>query len=384
MSRMPELPIYVDHHATTPCDPRVLDKMLPFFTQLFGNPASVTHVHGRVASAAVEESRATIADFLRVRPNEIYFTAGATESNNLAILGVRLTQGDHVITTALEHKSVLEPFARLARSGIEVELMKPDREGFITADRLRSSLRPNTRFVSIMAANGEIGTIQPLSALASICNERNIVFHTDATQAVGKLPLDLSEVRCDLLSLSGHKIYGPKGIGALFIRRGVRLDPILIGGGQEKGVRSGTVNVPGAVGLGEALQIRSREMAGEATALTEFRNRLWDSLVIDITGTVVHGPREQRLPGNLNVSFQGLDAESLMIAMRRFSLSSGSACASGEREPSHVLKAIGLDDATAMGSIRIGLGRTNTADHINLLIGELKTAVSRLREISVV
>jgi cysteine desulfurase len=381
---MPELPIYLDHHATTPCDPRVVDKMLPFFTQLFGNPASVTHVHGRVASTALEESRAAIADSLGVRPTEIYFTAGATESNNLAISGVRLAPGDHVITSAIEHKSVLEPFARLTRSGVEVEFIKPDREGFINADKLGSSMRPNTRFVSIMAANGEIGTIQPLSELASICKERNVLFHTDATQAVGKLPVDLSQIRCDLLSLSGHKIYGPKGIGALFIRRGVRLDPLLIGGGQEKGVRSGTVNVPGAVGLGEALQIRTREMAQEATVLTEFRNRLWDSLVTDITGTVVHGPREQRLPGNLNVSFHGLDAESLMIAMRRFSLSSGSACASGEQEPSHVLKAIGLDDATAMGSIRIGLGRTNTAEHINLLIGELKSAVSRLREISVV
>jgi cysteine desulfurase len=237
--------------------------------------------------------------------------------------------------------------------------------------------------VSIMAANGEIGTIQPLRELAQLCRERGVLFHTDATQAVGKVPVDLSEVPCDFLSLSGHKIYGPKGIGALFMRRGARLEPLLVGGGQEKNVRSGTVNVAGAVGLAEALQIRSAEMAGEATWLTELRNSLWDRLEKEIPGVTVHGPRERRLPGNLNVSFRSLEAESLMMSMRRFSLSSGSACSSGERDPSYVLRAIGVDEATAMGSIRIGLGRSNSKDHINLLVEELKGSVARLREISV-
>jgi cysteine desulfurase len=380
---MPELPIYLDHHATTPCDPRVVDKMLPFFSQMFGNPASVTHVHGRLASTAVEESRIAVADVLRTRPNEIYFTAGATESNNLVIQGVRLDAGAHVITSAIEHKSVLVPVERLKGRGILVTVLSPDRQGFLSPDKLREALRPETRLVSIMAANGEIGTIQALRELAQICRERGVLFHTDATQAVGKIPVDLSEVPCDFLSLSGHKIYGPKGIGALFMRRGARLEPLVVGGGQEKNVRSGTVNVAGAVGLAEALQIRSGEMAGEATWLTELRNSLWDRLEKEIPGVTVHGPRERRLPGNLNVSFRSLEAEALMMSMRRFSLSSGSACSSGERDPSHVLRAIGVDEATAMGSIRIGLGRSNTGEHISLLVEELKGSVARLREISV-
>lgn len=380
---MPELPIYLDHHATTPCHPRVVDKMLPFLTELFGNPASVTHVHGRLAATAVEEARAAIADFLRVRPNEIYFTAGATESNNLVVQGLGLSAGAHLITSAMEHKSVLTPIDKLRRNGVETTILQPDRDGFIRPDQLRDALRPNTRLVSINAANGEIGTLEPVSELASLCKERGVLFHTDATQAVGKIPLDLSTVRCDFLSLSGHKIYGPKGIGALFMRRGSRLEPLIVGGGQEKNVRSGTVNVPGAVGLGEAIQIRSGEMSEEAVRLVQLRNRLWDRLVAEIPGVIIHGPREQRLPGNLNVSFRGIEAESLMIAMRHFSLSSGSACSSGERDPSHVLKSIGVEDSMAMASIRIGLGRSNTDAHVELLVSELKSSVARLREISV-
>lgn len=381
---MTELPIYLDHHATTPCDPRVIDKMLPFFSELFGNPASVTHVHGRLGSTAVEESRIAMADLLRARPNEIYFTAGATESNNLVIQGVRLEPGAHVIASAIEHKSVLAPCEKLKARGAQLTILRPDREGFIHPDQLRDAFRPETRLVSIMAANGEIGTLQPLRVLATLCKERGVLFHTDATQAVGKIPVDLSEVPCDFLSLSGHKIYGPKGIGGLFVRRGGRLEPLIVGGGQEKNLRSGTVNVAGAVGLAEALQIRSGEMAQEATWLTELRNSLWDRLEREIPGVTVHGPRTRRLPGNLNVSFRGVEAESLMMAMRRFSLSSGSACSSGEREPSQVLRAIGVDDATAMGSIRIGLGRSNTGEHIRLLVEDLKSSVARLREISVV
>lgn len=357
--------------------------MLPFFSEIYGNPASVTHAHGRLAAAAVEEARAAIADFLRARPTEIYFTAGATESNNLALANFS-APGSHLVISAIEHKSVLVPAETLRQTGIELTVLTPDSQGFIQPDQLRESLRPNTRLVSIMAANGEIGTIQPLSDLATICRERGVLFHTDATQAIGKITVDLFAAPVDLLSLSAHKLYGPKGIGALFVRRGVPISALVRGGGQERGLRSGTVNVPGVVGLGEAVQVRSDEMRAEATRLTSLRNQLWDRLVNEIEGVRVHGPRENRLPGNLNVSFQGLEAEALMMAMRKFSLSSGSACSSGEREPSHVLKAIGVDDDTAMSSIRVGLGRSNTDEQIQFLISELKSTVSRLREISVV
>jgi Cysteine sulfinate desulfinase/cysteine desulfurase and related enzymes len=270
---MKDSPIYLDHHSTTPCDPRVVEAMLPYFTEKFGNPAAITHPHGRQAATALEEARSTVADFLRVRTNEVYFTAGATESNNIAL---RLAErpGAHVITSAIEHKSVLVPLERAAKRGIEVTLLTPDREGFISADQLKEALRPSTVLVSIMMANGEIGTIEPIQALASICRERGILFHTDATQAVGKIPVDESEIGCDLLSLSAHKIYGPKGIGALVVRRGVRIDPLVVGGGQEKNVRSGTVNVPGVVGLAVALRYRAAEMDDEQRRLTAMRKWL--------------------------------------------------------------------------------------------------------------
>jgi len=375
---MPELPIYLDHHATTPCDPRVVDIMLPFFSQNFGNAASLTHEHGRRAANAVEDARIAIARFFGVQPNEIYFTAGATESNNIALN--LLAPGDHLITTAVEHKSVLAPAQRMEKRGVELTILTPNREGFIDAAALREAMRPNTKLVSIEAANGEIGTIQPIQEFAAICRERGVLYHSDITQAAGKIPQTLANA--DLASFSGHKLYGPKGIGGLYIRRGVRAEPLVVGGGQERKIRSGTVNVPGVVGMAEAFRIRKEEMINEGKRLTALRNDLWDRVTAEIAGASVNGPRELRLPGNLNVSFDRIEADSLIVAMRRFSLSSGSACSSGERGPSPVLTAIGVPEAAALGSIRFGLGKSTTAEQLAMLVDDLKRIVAKLREIS--
>ena len=373
--------IYLDHHATTPCDPRVVEAMLPYFSEHFGNPASLTHAHGRKASLAVEDARASVARFLGVLPPEIYFTAGATESNNIAL---HLVQGqDHCISSPMEHKSIVAPLAKK-----NVTWLEPDREGFIHPDALRAALRPDTRLVSIEAANGEIGTIQPIAELSAICRERGVLFHTDATQAAGKIPLDLTGV--DLASFSAHKLYGPKGVGALFVRRGIRIHPVITGGGQERGVRSGTVNVPGVIGFAAALRLRAEEMAEEAVRLTGLRDALHDGLLERIPGVSVNGPlrlrsgqaRELRLPGNLNVSFDRIEADSLILAMKRVSLSSGSACSSGEKGPSRVLMAIGCSESAAVGSIRFGLGKSNGAEHVTTVIDDLQRAVARLREIT--
>ena len=368
-----ELPVYLDHHATTPCDPRVVDAMLPYFTQQFGNASSLTHEYGRRAANAVEDSRIGIARFFGVPPNEIYFTAGATESNNIALNLVK--PGEHVIVSAIEHKSVLAPAKRH-----DLTVLQPDRNGFIDPDKLRDAIRPNTRLVSIEAANGEIGTLQKISEFGAICRERSVLYHTDITQAAGKIEVNL--VDADLASFSAHKLYGPKGIGGLYVRRGVRVEPLIVGGGQEKNVRSGTVNVPGVVGMAAAFRLRKEEMAGEAARLTALRNDLWDRITTEVAGSSVNGPRELRLPGNLNVSFDRIEADALIVAMRRFSLSSGSACSSGERGPSPVLTAIGVPEPAALGSIRIGLGKSNTAEHIGMLVDDLKRIVAKLREIS--
>ena len=373
-------PIYLDHHATTPCDPRVVEAMLPFFTDIFGNPSSLTNQHGRRAANALEDARITIARFFKAQPNEMYFTAGATESNNIALNIVE--PGEHLVTSLMEHKSVIAPAERLQGNGVDVTFLTPDREGFIHPENVRNALRPNTRLVSIEAANGEIGTVQPIAEIGEICRARGVLFHTDMTQAAGKIPIDLDGVAADMASLSAHKLYGPKGIGALYVRRGVRARPVIVGGGQERGLRSGTINVSGAVGFAAAMQIRSEEMFAEADRLTALRNELWDRLRAEIQDVSVNGPRALRLPGNLNVSFDRIEADSLMVAMRRFSLSSGSACSSGERGPSRVLRAIGMSEAMAMGSVRIGLGRSNTAEHVSMLVEDLRRVVARLREIS--
>jgi len=375
---MPEPPIYLDHHATTPCDPRVVDAMLPFFSTIFGNPASLTHEHGRRASNAVEDARIAIARYFGAQPNEVYFTAGATESNNIALN--LLAPGDHLITSAIEHKSILAPARRLEKRGVELTILQPDREGFIDPGKVRDALRPNTKLVSIEAANGEIGTIQPIAELAALCRGRGVLYHSDITQAAGKIAVKLGDV--DLASFSAHKLYGPKGIGGLYMRRGVRIEPLILGGGQEKNVRSGTVNVPGVIGMAMAFRIRKDEMAGEAERLTALRNDLWERVTNEIAGVSVNGPTALRLPGNLNVSFDRIEAESLIVAMRHFSLSSGSACSSGERGPSPVLTAIGVSENAALGSIRFGLGKSNTAEHIAMLVDDLKRVVAKLREIS--
>jgi cysteine desulfurase len=367
--------IYLDHHATTPCDPRVVERMLPYFTEVFGNPASIVHEHGRAASRAVEDARIAIARFFGVAPPEIYFTAGATESNNIAL---RIAgRNDHLITTAIEHKSVL---ASAHESGAELTILRPDGEGFISPDSLQLAIRSNTRLISIEAANGEIGTLQDIPALSAIARERGILFHSDITQAAGKVPLDLRHV--DLASFSAHKVYGPKGIGGLLVRRGIKVHPLIVGGGQERNVRSGTINVPGVIGMAAALQLRAAEMVEEGERLTAIRNDLWEKIVSEIEEVSVNGPRALRLPGNLNVSFNRIEAESLILAMRRFSLSSGSACSTGERGPSRVLTAIGVSEAAAMGSIRIGMGRSNTAEQAAMLVDDLKRAVTKLRQIS--
>jgi cysteine desulfurase len=374
---MPD-PIYLDHHATTPCDPRVVERMLPFFTEIFGNPASITHEHGRRASRALEEARLSIARFFGVLPPEIVFTAGATESNNIALNLVR--PGEHLITSAVEHKSIVVPAERAQARGAEVTILDPDHEGFISVEAVRGALRPNTRLVSIEAANAEIGTIQPIARIAALCREQRVLFHTDATQAAGKVPLDLTNV--DLASFSAHKLYGPKGIGALLVRRGIRIEPVVAGGGQEKNIRSGTVNVAGAIGFAAALEFRATEMAEEGERLAALRDELRDALLAEIGGVSVNGPRTLRLSGNLNVSFERVEAESLILAMRHFSLSSGSACSSGERGPSRVLTAIGVPEHLAMGSIRIGLGRSNSVEQMQLLVTDLRRVVARLRETS--
>jgi cysteine desulfurase len=366
--------VYLDHHATTPCDPRVVDAMLPYFTEHFGNPASIIHQHGRKASSAVEDARIAIARFFGVLPPEIYFTAGATESNNIALNILKPDQ--HLITGATEHKSILAPAERKP----SVTVLQPDGEGFITPDALREAIRPETRLVSIEAANGEIGTIQPLAELAAICRERGVLFHTDMTQAAGKIPLDLTSV--DLASFSAHKLYGPKGIGGLMVRRGIRIEPVVAGGGQERGARAGTVNVPGVVGMAAAIRLRGAEMEEEAIRLVSLRDALREGILESIPDVSVNGPQQLRLPGNLNISFDRIEADSLILSMKRFSLSSGSACSSGDRGPSRVLKAIGATDAAAFGSIRFGLGKSNTDEHITLLIADLARAVRRLREIS--
>ncbi len=371
-------PVYLDHHATTPCDPRVVDAMLPYFSVVFGNAASLTHQHGRKAANALEDARIAVARYFGAQPNEIIFTSGATESNNIALNLLR--SGDHLVTSRIEHKSIVATAEKLKSRGVEVSLVEPDGEGFIAAESVAEALRPGTRLVSVEAANGEIGTMQPIAEIGALCRDRGVLFHSDITQAAGKTHVDLGKM--DLASFSAHKMYGPKGVGGLFVRRGVRLTPLTTGGGQEKNVRSGTVNVGGAVGLAAALKLRSEEMTAEGERLTRLRNDLWDSIVEEIPGVRVNGPRELRLPGNLNVSFERVEADSLIIAMRRFSLSSGSACSSGDRGPSRVLLAIGVSEGLAMGSIRIGLGKSNTKDQTVMLVEDLRRVVARLREIS--
>jgi cysteine desulfurase len=384
-------PIYLDHHATTPVDPRVVEAMLPYFSEVFGNPASTTHSFGWQAKEAVDGARQSLANALGAKPKEIVFTSGATESNNLAIRGVAESlkrKGNHILSVATEHPAVLDPLAKLATRGYEVTLLPvtpaPQPEaGRLRPEQVAEALREDTILVSVMLANNEIGVLQPLAEIGQICRQRGVLLHSDATQAVGRIPVNVQQLHVDLLSFSGHKLYGPRGVGALYVRRTpARLEPQMLGGGHEGGLRSGTLNVPGIVGLARALELCLAEMPAEMPRLRALRDRLAEGLLTAVPEVALNGPAlvpEWRLPGNLNLSFAGVEGESLLLSAPEVALSSGSACSSAQPEPSHVLRALGLDDLQARSSLRFGLGRSNTAEEVEQAIAALAGAVMRLR-----
>jgi len=383
-----KLPIYLDNHATTPLDPRVLDAMMPYLTTKFGNAASRNHSFGWEAEEAVERARKQIADLIGAQPKEIVFTSGATESNNLAIKGVAemyAERGNHIITVATEHKAVLDTCKKLEKRGCRVTYLPVRQDGLIDLDLLRSAITDKTILVSVMYANNEIGVIQPIAEIGRIAKERGVLFHTDAVQAVGKVPVNVIHDNVDLLSLSGHKIYGPKGVGALYVRRKnprVQLTAQMDGGGHERGMRSGTLNVPGIVGLGAACEICQREMPEEMVRLKRLRNRLKDKLMSELPEVYVNGSMEHRLPNNLNVSFAFVEGESLLMGINDVAVSSGSACTSATLEPSYVLKALGAGDDLAHSSIRFGIGRFNTEEEIDYVGEKVVSVVNKLRELS--
>jgi cysteine desulfurase len=394
-----QTPIYLDNQATTRTDPRVVEAMLPYFGDEYGNAASVTHSFGWQAKEAVDAARASIAAAIGAQAKEIVFTSGATESNNLALRGVALhprQRRKHIVSVATEHPSVLDPLAALSRGGFDVALVcvvpHGSRDtGRVRIDELERAITDDTFLISVMLANNEIGVIQPLAEIAELCRRRDVLLHCDATQAVGKIPLDVRALGVDLLSFSAHKFYGPKGIGALYVRRDrtpVRLQPQLHGGGHEAGLRSGTLNVPAIVGMSKALELCLAELADETKRLAELRLRLWEGLSRQIEGVAINGPAIDepglRLPGNLNVRFDGVEGEALLLSVPKLALSSGSACTSSEPAPSHVLRGLGLTDDEARSSIRIGLGRFNTAAEINFAADSLAQAVARLRQLSTI
>ncbi len=383
-----KLPIYLDNHATTPVDPRVLDAMLPYFKESFGNAASRNHAFGWVAEEAVEKARKQIAELIGATAKEIIFTSGATESNNLAIKGVAqmyAERGNHIITAATEHKAVLDTCKHLEKEGVRVTYLPLKGDGLIDLDMLKESFTDKTILVSIMYANNEIGVIQPIREIGKLCKERGILFHTDAVQATGKIPVNVIQDNVDLLSLSGHKVYGPKGVGALYVRRRsprVQLTAQMDGGGHERGMRSGTLNVPGIVGLGEACAIAGKEMVEETKRLTYLRDKLKAKLESTLEETYINGTMEHRLPGNLNISFAYVEGESLLMGINDVAVSSGSACTSATLEPSYVLKALGLGDDLAHTSIRFGIGRFNTEEEIDYTADKIISVVNKLRELS--
>jgi cysteine desulfurase len=382
---MPSLPIYLDNNSTTRVDPRVLEAMLPWFTENYGNAASRHHSFGWKAESGVEAARTRIAELIGADSREIIFTSGATESNNLALKGVagmKSCKGDHIVTVQTEHKAVLDVAKRLQSDGFQVTLLSVDRFGLIDLDQLAGAITDRTILVSVMAANNEIGTLQPIAEIGKLCKSREVLFHTDAVQAAGKVPLDVEAMGVDLMSLSAHKMYGPKGIGALYVRRRgphVRLDPLFEGGGHERGMRSGTVNVPGVVGFGRACELCGEWMAEEAGTTLNLRRQLHGGLMERLDGVTLNGHPTARLPGNLNVSFAGVRGDALLTSMRQIAVSSGSACTSASPEPSYVLKALGVDDELAHASIRFGVGRFNTAEEIDYAVEEVTRNVRRLR-----
>lgn len=388
--------IYMDNHATTRVDSRVVEAMLPLLTELYGNPASTSHAFGWDAKAAVDAAREMVAAELNASPREIVFTSGATESNNLAIRGVcerSRRRGNHLISVTTEHKAVLDPLAKLGRRGFDVTLLPVRQQGTVDAgridlDQLADSIRDDTALVSIMLANNEIGTLQPLAEIGRLCKQRGVLLHCDATQAVGKMPVDVQALQIDLLSLSGHKIYGPKGVGALYVRRRdppVRLESQIDGGGHEMGLRSGTLNTASIVGLATAIELCRAEMADETVRLGGLRDQLWAGLCERLSDVQRNGPElwdELRLPNNLNCTFDFVDGEALMMSMREVAVSSGSACTSANPEPSHVLRAIGLSADATRSSLRFGLGRFNTEADVLATIEAVTDAVKRLRRLS--
>jgi cysteine desulfurase len=376
--------IYLDYHATTPVDPRVLQAMLPYFTEVFGNPASASHSFGWKAMEAVETARRQVATLIGAQAREIIFTSGATESNNFAIKGVTETPRDgrkRIVTSAIEHKSILETFAKLANDGWHVEIVGVDRGGRLKLDDLARVVTPDTALVSVMAANNEIGTVQPLAEIGAIAHAAGAIFHVDGAQAAGKVPIDVQAMHIDLLSLTGHKMYGPKGCGALYVRKRTELAPLIRGGGQERGLRAGTLNVPGIVGLGCACDICRKEMAEENARLRHLRDRLLKGLTAGLDGVTVNGSMDARLPHNLHVSFAGVDGESLLLGIGDIAVSSGSACQSSSGKPSHVLAAIMGAENVPSASIRFGIGRATTESEIDFVIDKFVTVVKKLREL---
>jgi cysteine desulfurase len=383
-----KLPIYMDYHATTPVDPRVLEAMLPYFTEHFGNAASRNHDFGWQAETAVETARKQVADLIGANVKEVIFTSGATESNNLAIKGVAemyREKGNHIITCVTEHKAVIDTCKKLEKQGARVTYLPVQKDGRISLDDLRAAITDKTILITIMTANNEIGVLQPIAEIGAIAKEKGILFHTDAVQAVGKVPFDVNEMKVDLVSLSGHKFYGPKGVGALFVRRRnprVLLSEQISGGGHERGMRSGTLNVPGIVGLGKAAAIAKAEMATEGERLRKLRDRLNEKFHKGLDEIYINGSMEHRLPHNLNISFAYVEGESLLMGINDVAVSSGSACTSASLEPSYVLKALGAGDDLAHSSIRFGLGRWTTEEEVDYVVEKLTTVVRRLREMS--
>lgn len=385
---MLKFPIYLDYHATTPMDERVLEAMLPFFREHFGNAASRNHAFGWVAEEAVEKARKQIASLINANPKEIVFTSGATESNNLAIKGVAemyAEKGNHIITAATEHKAVLDTCKRLEKRGCRVTYLPVRPDGLIDLDQLRDLITDKTILVSIMYGNNEIGTIQDIRTIGQICHEKGVLFHTDATQAVGKIPVDVIADNIDLLSCTAHKMYGPKGVGALYVRRKnprVQLTAQMDGGGHERGMRSGTLNVPGIVGFGKAAELCQQLMPEEMPRLQRLRDKLKDGILAELDEVYINGTMERRLPHNLNMSFAYVEGESLLMGINDIAVSSGSACTSATLEPSYVLKALGAGDDLAHSSIRFGLGRFTTEEEIDYTIGKVVEVVKKLRELS--
>jgi cysteine desulfurase len=375
--------IYLDHNATTPVDPRVVEAMLPYFTEKFGNAAS-DHVYGIEAKRAVDKAREQIAAVINAHPAEIIFTSGATESDNIVLFGVTekyADKGDHIITCVTEHKAVLDCCKQLEKMGSRVTYLPVDQYGLVDPDDVRRAITPQTILISIMAANNEIGTLAPLKEIGAIAKEHGVLFHTDAAQMVGHLPVDVQTMHIDAMSLSAHKIYGPKGIGALYRRRSnprVNLEPRIYGGGHERGIRSGTLNVPAIVGFGKALEIAGQEMESDAVRFRAWTQQMYKRLEEEIEGVQLNGHPTQRLPNNLNVSLPGIDAKALVMNLKSVAISTGSACTSASPEPSHVIPALGFGEERAHSAIRIGVGRLNSEDQIELAVNRILTVVGEL------